>query len=272
MVGDGAFGEARVELGETGLRCSRIVLAASYGIGERGVETAFEHGINTFYWGSLRRAPFGAGLRSLAARGRDDVVLMVQSYTPLASLMERSLDSALRKLGFEYADVLLLGWWNRLPPRRIRDAARRLVEKGKARAVLVSCHRRRTFADLLADPAYDAIMVRYNAAVPGAEEDVFPHLGPHADGTWPGGRRTGVAAYTATCWGRLLRESRTPPGERTPTASDCYRYVLSNPHVQVCMAGPRNDAELEGALTALARGPLDEEELAWMKRVGPAMK
>ena len=266
-----SFEGQRVELGSTGLSCGRIALAASYGIGARGVQTAFDHGINTFYWGSLRRGSFGEGVRQLARKGRDDIVLIVQSYTRIASLMEKSLDSALRRLGFEHADILLLGWWNRLPPPRIRDAARRIVERGKARAVLVSSHRRPSFADFLADPLFDAIMVRYSAARPGAEADVFPLLGPRPDGTLPGGRRAGVVSYTATCWGRLLKEKRTPPGERTPTAADCYRFVLSNPHVQVALAGPKNEGELQGALDALARGPMDDEELAWMRRVGPSM-
>jgi hypothetical protein len=30
------------------------------------VEQAFDHGVNYFYWGSLRRKQFGAGLRRLA--------------------------------------------------------------------------------------------------------------------------------------------------------------------------------------------------------------
>ena len=44
------------------------------------------------------------------------------------------------------------------------------------RHIMVSCHHRPTFEKFIADPAFDAIMVRYNAAHPGAEREVFPHL------------------------------------------------------------------------------------------------
>ena len=62
-----------------------------------------------------------------------------------------------------------------------------------------------------------------------------------------------------------------PKGERVPTATDCYRYVLSRPEVDVCLMGPANAAQLNEALDALKRGPMSEEELAWMQRVGRAV-
>ena len=102
-----------------------------------------------------------------------------------------------------------------------------------------------------------------SAAHPGAEEEVFPKLGANPPG---------VVAYTATRWGDLLNPSLTPEGEATPRASDCYRFALSHPAVQVCLAGPKDRAELDEALCALDRGPMSDEELAWMKRVGLGVK
>jgi aryl-alcohol dehydrogenase-like predicted oxidoreductase len=174
--------------------------------------------------------------------------------------MRPSLERALSKLGLEYADVLLLGLWNRVPPARIRAAARELRELGLCRHLSISCHRRATFEEHIAEATWDSIMVRYNAAHPGAEEDVFPHLGRR--------RRPGVVAYTATCWGRLLDPRRTPPGEPTPRASDCYRFALSHPDVNLVLSGPKNAEQLDEAMAARDRGPMDPDELAWMKRVG----
>lgn len=253
----------RVVLGRTGLAVCPIGLGASYGVGQADVERACERGVNFLYWGSMRRPDFGRAIREVARRRRDDLVVVIQTYTRAGFLMRGSLERALRELGLDHADVLLLGWWNSPPPERILDAATRLIEAGKARHILVSCHARKTFAAYAADPRYGAIMVRYNAAHPGAEEEVFPVLGE---------RRPGVVAYTATRWGQLPDPSLTPAGEPTPRASDCYRFALSHASVDLCLAGPRDGAELDEALAALDRGPMDADELAWMKRVGRAIR
>ncbi|MFQ3581611.1 MAG: aldo/keto reductase [Chloracidobacterium sp.] len=253
----------KMPFGDTGLRVSRIGLGSSYGIGAREVEAAYERGINYLYWGSIQRPDFGKAIRRLAARDRENLVVVVQTYTRVGFLMKPALESALRELDTDYTDILLLGWWNAVPPRRILDAALRLKAAGRARAIMISCHERRMFKSFIDDPAFDAIMVRYNAAHPGAEAEVFPHLRQ---------RRVGVTAYTATRWGSLLDSRLTPKGERTPSAADCYRFVLTSPHVDVCLAGPKDAAELEAAFTALEQGPMSDEELSWMKRVGAAVR
>jgi predicted aldo/keto reductase-like oxidoreductase len=70
----------------------------------------------------------------------------------------------------------------------------------------------------------------------------------------------------------LLDARRVPKGEPTPRASDCYRFALSNPSVDVCLLGPRNGEELDEALATMDRGPMTDDEIAWMKRVGAAVR
>jgi predicted aldo/keto reductase-like oxidoreductase len=77
-----------------------------------------------------------------------------------------------------------------------------------------------------------------------------------------------MVAYTATRWGQLPDPKKTPPGETTPRGSDCYRFALSHPAVDVVLCGPKNAEELEEGMAALDRGPMNDDELAWMKRVG----
>jgi aryl-alcohol dehydrogenase-like predicted oxidoreductase len=249
--------------GSTAISTSALGLGSSFGLPGKEVERAFERGLNFFLWGSLRRRDFGLGLRNLAKDRRERMLVAVQSYTRFASLMEWSVDRALRTMRTDYVDVLCLAWWNAPPPRRIVDAALALREKGKVRTLMVSCHHRPAFEGFIADPAFDSLMFRYNAAHPGAEREIFPHLSA---------RRPGTVAFTATRWGTLLDPRLVPDGEATPRPSDCYRFALTSEHVDVCLAGPKDAAQLDEALAALDRGPMDADELAWMRRVGSAVR
>jgi aryl-alcohol dehydrogenase-like predicted oxidoreductase len=253
----------RVVLGRSGVRVTPLGLGSSFGVDARDVERAVERGVNWLYWGSVQRPGFGAAIRHCARRRREDVVLALQSYTRVGATMRLSVEQALLRLRLDFADFLILGWWNHAPPARILDAARALVDAGRVRHLMVSGHERGLFPVLAADPTFEAIMVRYNAAHPGAETEVFPKLPAP---------RPGVVAYTATRWGGLVDPRLVPPGEPRPRGSDCYRFALAHPSVDLVLAGPKDAAELDEALAALDRGPMDADEIAWMKRVGAAVR
>jgi aryl-alcohol dehydrogenase-like predicted oxidoreductase len=260
---DGAVSfEARIHLPHTDLRVGRLGLASSFGVGADGVELAYDHGVNYFYWGSLRRPGFGQGLRRLARRGREKIAVAVQSYARWpGAVMRQSVEAALWRLGLDYADVLILGGHSHRPLRSILDTALDLREKGRVRHLMLSSHNRRFIAEVAGGDLFDLLMVRYNAAHRGAEEDVFPKL-PADD------RRPAICAFTATRWGTLIDPRKTPRGEPVPRASHCYRFCLSHADVDLVLCGPTNDDQVLEACAALERGPLDEDELAWMRRVG----
>jgi len=236
-------------------------VAASYGVPARAVEQAFERGVNYLYSGSRRSGGFAQAIRSLSPR-RDRFTLVIQSYSRIAALVGPSIERALREIKLDYADILLLGLWNKPVSDRILDAARKLKDRGLVRFLALSSHDRPLLGRLVETRAFDVFHFRYNAIHPGAESDIFPHI-PEQD-------RAEMVAYTATSWKQLLSSRKLPAGEKVPAASDCYRFVLSRPEVDVCMTGPSNAAQMEEALRAFGQGPMSEAEIAWMRRVGAA--
>jgi aryl-alcohol dehydrogenase-like predicted oxidoreductase len=251
----------RAVLGRTGLAVGRLGVACSYGAPTEAFEEAFEQGINYFYWGSTRKAAMARAIRNIMAKGkRDHLVIVIQSYSRSAVLMETFYRQALKTLNIETADILLLGWHNRPPSPNILDRALKMKEKGMFRFLAVSGHHRPMFANLARDAAYDLFHVRYNAAHRGAESDVFSRL--------PDDKRPGIVTYTATRWSDLLNAKKMPPGEKPLSGSDCYRFVLSNPAVNVCMTGPKNMVQMREALKALDLGPLSEQEMVRFRKIG----
>jgi aryl-alcohol dehydrogenase-like predicted oxidoreductase len=167
----------------------------------------------------------------------------------------------LNTLETDYLDVFQLFWLGRASawkPSTI-DALVSLRESGKVRAVGVSIHDRKRAGKLAEDSPLDMLMIRYNAAHPGAEQDIFPHLAK---------RNPAIVAYTATRWRGLLKR---PKGWDGPvmTAADCYRFCLSNPHVDLVLTGPKTRQQLqENLLNLREKGPLSEEESRWIGDFG----
>ena len=77
-----------------------------------------------------------------------------------------------------------------------------------------------------------------------------------------------MIAYTATRWGHLLDPTKMPEGQSLPTGSDCYRFALSHPAVDLVLCGPADRAQMQEALKALERGPLDPDEMKRMHEIG----
>lgn len=248
-------------LGRTGLKVGRLGVAASFGAPAYAFEDAFAHGCNYFYWGSRRTAGMGEAIVNICDRGqRDDLVVVIQSYSRSPALMERFFLKALADIGLDYADVLLLGWHNKRPSERIIERALKMKSEGQFRFLAMSGHNRPLFPSLALESVFDIFHIRYNAAHRGAENEVWPHL-PKSD-------RPGIVTYTATRWRFLLNPKKMPPGKPPLSAGDCYRFVLSNPDVDVAMCGPANSAQINAALAALKKGPLGPDEMKRVRAIG----
>ena len=244
-------------LGRTGL--FRVGLAPSYGIDEKGIEEGLER-IQYVFWNPRARR-MTAPLRRAVARDRARYVIAggpTLAYFP--GQLHRYVDRARAVLGTDYLDVLQLYWYGKMSfwTKGMVDELVRLRASGAVKALAVSIHDRERAGQLALDSPLDLLMIRYNAAHPGAEQDVLPHLVA---------RHPAVVAYTATSWRKLLHP---PAGWAGPvmSAGDCYRFCLSSPHVDVVLTGPKDVRELRENLAALERGPLTEEEAGWMRQYG----
>jgi len=251
----------RVTLGRTGLSVGPLAVAGGYGVDDKSLLRAFDRGVNYWYHGSMLKPGMTSAIKQLVAAGkRDELVIVLQSYVRWPWYMERTLTQELHALGIDHCDVLLLGWYDVTPPKKIIDCVERLRGKGMFRHVAVSSHNRPNFVELAKDARHGVLHIRYNAAHTGAERDVFPKL--------PAENRPGTVAYTATRWGSLLRAKNVPKGEAPMRGRDAYRFVLSNPDFNLCMTGPANAAEMDEALAALDEGPLSPEEGERIRRLG----
>lgn len=252
---------SRVKLGRTGIEVGPLAVSGGYDVDARSLREALDRGVNYWYHGSIRRAGMTAAIRETVAAGRrDDLVIALQSYSRWAWFMEMTFERGLKALGLDHADVLLLGWFNSMPPDAVMERVEKMRARGLFRFLAVSSHERAMFPKFAADKRFDILHIRYNAAHPGAERDVFPVMGAE--------NRPGTVAYTATSWGQLLDPRRMPSGEKPLRGRDCYRFVLSNPDFNVCMTGPKNAEQMREALAALDDGPISTAESERFRRIG----
>jgi predicted aldo/keto reductase-like oxidoreductase len=257
------FAEKTV-LGKTGLKVGRLGIASGYWVPAGAIEEAFERGCNYWTWGTVIKGyspHMREALRNIVAKGqRDRLVLAMFSYAHQSFLTEHFLSKGLKAARLDYADILILGYFPKRPSQRILEGALKLKEKGLVRFLGISGHNRRLFPTLASDDVFDVLHLRYNAVHRGAENEVFPLL--------PRENRPGIISFIGTSWSGLMNPKKMPPGEKAPTAAECYRFVLSHPAVDVCMTGPRTADEMRQNLSVLEQEAMTEDELARMRHIG----
>ncbi len=254
----------RAPFGETGLMLSRIGLASGYGVPADSIEKAFhEYGVNYLYISPLLNlGNMVKAIRNLAPDHRDELCIVLARPLLKGFRLDRYVERWLKKLRLEWIDLLFQDV-RKPPSQELTDRVLQLRESEKVRLLGISSHDR-PFLGRIASGAsespVDFFHTRYNAVHTGAEKDIFPHLPPED--------RPGVVIFTATCWRKLLKPKLMPAGELPLTAAECYRFVLSHPDVNVCVTAPSTAQRMEENFKALDAGPLDEEEMARIRRIG----
>lgn len=250
----------------------RMGLAGNYGVNSGDVQWAAEQGVNYWLYGASFRK-ITQGLKAVLKQDRDRHVVAFLGMGGFAWQVRHSVESALKRLGIDYLDVFKLGWLgktSRYSPA-ILDVLAELKHEGKLRTLGTSIHDRERAGRLVQDSPLDVFMLRYNAKHPGAEQDIFPHVEA---------RDPAIIAYTALAWRQLIRPVKGIDVPPFPGSSDlqamtpalCYRFVLSNPKVHVVLTGPKTRAQLKSNLDCMAEGPLNEEEMAWVREYGRQIK
>ncbi len=252
-------------------RVLRLGVAGNYGLAAADIPHAADRGVNYWVW-TPNFKKVTPGLREVLAARRERHVVAMLGVAYTAGMARRGVEKALRMLGTDHLDVYQLSWLGRgsFFGEGIQATLAALRAEGKVRAIGCSIHDRTRAGELARDSILDLLMIRYNAAHPGAEQDVFPHLAH---------RHPTVVAYTATSWRQLLKPLGIgmppwpgPPGEGPLppplTPALCYRFCLSSPHVHVVLTGPNDRAQLDANLDALEAGPLPPEEDAWVREYG----
>lgn len=236
-----------------GLACDRVCGS--------DVHYAIQRGLNLLFW-TCQMSRATAGVREVIQRDRDRLVIASMPLIAYSAGMVRSsLRRTLQILRTDYLDILLISWLGRASrgSPAVFDELVRLRQRGQVQAIGCSIHDRPRAGRLAAEGPLDVLMIRYNAAHPGAEEDIFPRVSAG---------RPNIFAYTATRWGRLLKP-RKGWSERVPDAGDCYRFCLADAQVDVVLTAPGNRQQLAANIDAVQTRPsMAGEELDWMRRWG----
>jgi predicted aldo/keto reductase-like oxidoreductase len=238
---------------------SRLGLAAYPDQQEACARTAFRGGVNYFFFYSIGQQSVIRGLRPLLRRSREQIIVA----TGTGSRNRKGLDRVRRQLGravgLETLDVFFAEYVEaHANPREIfgRDGVLAVLAEWKAAGLIryagATTHDRGLARRLIDSGQIDVLMLRFNMAHRKAADAVFPAA-----------RRAGVPiiAFTATRW-RTLLAGHPDWDQPAPTATDCYRYCLSQPAVRIVLTAPSTTRQARESLTALATRPFGRRQTA----------
>jgi HEAT repeat protein len=244
-------------LGATGMQVPALVVSGAGVLHPRDYIAAMRAGCTHFFW-----EPRYHTLGRMLSRERDARVIC-GTYEASERAIVADVERYLRRLRRDTLDVFLLYWTRsaaRVDESRF-EILSRLHAQGKIRAFGFSTHDREIACDAIEARPWHVVMTRHSLVHPGAEKRFFP-LAAKKD--------VGVLAFSSLSYGRAL--SPTTIGASAPeqmiSASDAYRYSLSQPGVSAVLTAPRTARELEENLAVLAAPPLEESRQAELRARG----
>jgi hypothetical protein len=244
----------------------------------RVIPAAFDAGINFFFLTADMHWPWyektRQGLRVLLARGgdtRDQVVVGVVTYVAQPEFCWMPLTEVLDAVpGLQRIDLSIVGGAHSgdyLP--RLQEHHRHRAERwAGVRAVGTTFHDRAAARMAITHRMIDIAFVRYNVEHPGAEEDLFAHLRAAPRAHRPETPVPLLYNFKSTSGARTLHDRwqqlAMAPGDWRPDITDFYRFALTNPALDGALISLSRLPHLRELRRALDRGPLDEEERAYL--------
>jgi aryl-alcohol dehydrogenase-like predicted oxidoreductase len=248
-----------------GAPASCLGLAAGPKQDPRCVHRALAGGLNYFFFYGPGNTLFIEELAALVARKREQIIVATGSGRRRVAGLRAARRKLTALLGIELIDVFFIEYVHpgdnpevMFGKNGVLDELCQWKESGWVRFVGATAHDRSLARRLAADPRVDVLMHRFNMAHRKAAREVFPVAAK---------AQTPIVAFTATRWGTLLEPYADWSGP-TPTASDCYRYCLTQPSVHVVLTAPRSLAELEQNLDVLEFPPISKQERGQWQRFG----
>jgi aryl-alcohol dehydrogenase-like predicted oxidoreductase len=248
-----------------GTPASCLGLAAGPKQDLRCVRRAFVGGINCFFFYGPGHTSFIEALAALVPRKREQIIVATGSGSRRIAGLRAARRKLTARLGIGLLDIFFIEYVHPgdnleviFGKNGVLDELSQWKESGWVRFVGATAHDRTLARRLAADPRVDVLMHRFNMAHRQAAQEVFPAAAQ---------ARTPIVAFTATRWGTLLEPYADWPGP-PPTASDCYRYCLAQPAVQVVLTAPRSRAELEQNLDVLELPPMSKRQRDQWQRFG----
>ena len=239
---------------------------AAYEMQSEGiVEAAVTNGINFFFFYSLSFDGFVDELSTVLPEHRNNLVIAAGSEERTEDEMTSTLNAVLDHLHVDTLDVFFTEY---VAPADDRTEIfgdhgsialmKAWQQQGRIRYAGATCHSRELGAELIADGRIDILMHRYNMAHRKAEQFVLPQA-----------ERAGVpvVAFTATRWGSLL-SGHPQWHDRKPTASDCYRFCLAQPAIQLALTAPTTHKHFHENLTVLDRREMSQAEIEHWRQYG----
>lgn len=236
----------RTILGRTGLEVTRLGIGGAYAKTPEAYRRALDCGVNYLDTARVYRDGEDERVVGEAIKGRrQEIVLATKSDKRDAAGAREDLETSLRLLGTDYVDIWQIHYLNKaeereevLGPGGAMEAALKAQEQGLVRFIGVTGHDWTEVAKAVATGLFDTVLCWYNCAMPEPETTVFPEAEAH---------NTGVVIMNATRIDKLLDDENPLPIE------GFYRYVLSNPTVNVVLRGLRDPlSRFEHVAEALA--------------------